>query len=172
MSYLTVLNHFVKRLERRHLRWVGSALRKRIMGQLEAVDVSESSDPWWGSCYSNFIIRIFSLSWPLSPSLAFGFLVHWSACSQHFLKCLWLYFKGGILILKMIILHHVKWPGCNKIFLQGTNVLLGVSLQARVIRQLLHCTGCIFLQHLVEHFRTVGLSEPDVKSISLTQVCN
>lgn len=43
-------------------------------------------------------------------------------------------------------------------------MLLGVSLQAWVIHQLLYCTGCIFLQHLVEHFRTAGLSEPDVKS--------
>lgn len=45
MSYPTILNLFVERLERRHLKWGGGALRKRITGQVEAVDVSESSDP-------------------------------------------------------------------------------------------------------------------------------
>lgn len=45
MSHLIVFNLFVDRLERRHLRWVVSALWKRIMGQVEAVDVSESSHP-------------------------------------------------------------------------------------------------------------------------------
>lgn len=45
MSYLTVCDLFVERLERRHLRWVRGVLQKRIMGQVEAVDMSESSDP-------------------------------------------------------------------------------------------------------------------------------
>lgn len=147
---------------------------KKILGQVEAVDVSGSSDPWLGSCYSNYINENLFPCPDLSPKVWHLTLQYIGQFfSQHFLECLYLHFKGGILILKMIILHHVKWPRCNEIFLQGANVLLGVSLQAQVIHQLLYCTGCIFLQHLVEHFRTVwDYLNQMWKAISLTQVCN
>lgn len=65
----------------------------KIVRQVEAVDVSESSAPCLGSCYSNFIKRIFFpvlTPLPKSSIWLYGTYMPYVGqfFSQHFLECL------------------------------------------------------------------------------------